>query len=196
MIKENEKLKKMIEMIKKKKKILILVVLAIGLSSIGGYIFYRNNQVKEVANKSVKILESGDIQQISQLIFEYSSEEQNDSSILSVIFAGIDVNVKNVDGKNVNFIVQTKDLSQFFSDAEETGENFTTDSLLNYLKDYREKAEKQTFEASVPYERIDGEIIIDYSNDSMIDALSGRLMTSYQELYKKILDEYREEISE
>ena len=72
---------------------------------------------------------------------------------------------------------------------------YTGDSLLSYLKKYKEKSSNSSFSASVPYERIDGNIVIDYDNESLIDAMSGGLITYYKEAYQELLDEYQKEIS-
>ena len=172
----------------------IILILAIGIF---GYNYFQRNQVEEEVEKSVEILESGDMEKINELIFSRSSEiENNDSEgILAQVFKGIDIKIAKIDGNRIELTINTKDLSQFFQDAEDSGEMYTGDSLLSYLKKYKEKSSNSSFSASVPYERIDGNIVIDYDNESLIDAMSGGLITSYKEAYQELLDEYQKEIS-
>ena len=49
----------------------IILILAIGIF---GYNYFQRNQVEEEVEKSVEILESGDMEKINELIFSRSSE--------------------------------------------------------------------------------------------------------------------------
>ena len=56
----------------------IILILAIGIF---GYNYFQRNQVEEEVEKSVEILESGDMEKINELIFSRSSEIENNDRL-------------------------------------------------------------------------------------------------------------------
>lgn len=88
----------------------IILILAVGIG-IFGYNYFQRNQVEEEVEKSVEILESGDMEKINELIFSRSSEiENNDSEgILAQVFKGININIAKIDGNRIEFTINTKE---------------------------------------------------------------------------------------
>ncbi len=188
--------KKRNRVLKSKQIVWLLVIILICVVGVFGYNYFQRNQVKEEVEKSIEILESGNMEKINELIFSRTSGIESDGQgILVQVFEGIDISIVGIDRDNIELAINTKDLSEFFQDAEESGETYTEDSLLSYLIKYKEESKNNSFIANVPYERVDGNIIIDYDSESLINAMSGGLITSYKEAYQKLLDKYQKEIS-
>ena len=129
--------KKRNRVLKSKQIVWLLVIILICVVGVFGYNYFQRNQVKEEVEKSIEILESGNMEKINELIFSRTSGIESDGQgILVQVFEGIDISIVGIDRDNIELAINTKDLSEIFQDAEESGETYTEDSLLSYLIKY------------------------------------------------------------
>lgn len=66
--------------------------------------------------------------------------------------------------------------------------------MLKYIEEYIEEAEKKSFVVDVPYTiNDDGQVVIDYHDETFLNTVSGGLIEAYKELYMEVLQEYQGE---
>ncbi|OOB77141.1 MAG: hypothetical protein BEN18_11435 [Epulopiscium sp. Nuni2H_MBin001] len=172
-------------MLKKAKYLLAttLVLCAVGCSSADAEV-EAASPVELASVEIIDILEAGDTNAIATLILgdmaEVFSEEED--MFFDLLLPYVEISVDEITDTDIVYEITSPDISNIFVDllaSEEAMAAFEDDDGEQFMNDYVEQAESITELISVPYEEIDGEVTIDYSQDEFIYAITGGIFEAY-----------------
>lgn len=149
--------------------------------------------VKEEAEKIVASFEHGDLLSAQELIFGCEANDGQDGEMtqallsdqgsIPMVLSRSKISLLGVDSLNntVRYKISSADLSSFFQDYISNG---SQNNIGEYLADYLESAAIfADAEIEVAYHIVDNKVIIEYATTEFIDAITGGLISSYQQLY-------------
>ena len=188
------------------RKLIVLTLMAAGVFSLSGC---GSKEVKNAANDAVEIFASGDIEEINRLVFGTqtmeedaevrsilgeTNEDSQQDGVLSTVFSESTISVGKADKETIKFEIVAPDMERVFTDLSLDNTEISEEELLKYIEEYMEEAEKKGFVVDVPYIiNDDGQVVIDYRDETFLNAVSGGLIEAYKELYMEVLQEYRGE---
>lgn len=185
----------------------VLCLLFVSVLFVGcGKVAKENERVFEYAEEIENEIISGDIDEITKKIFgvnklEIDEEledilkddfEQNnsESGILEEIFKRDTIKVNKIDEQNIEYDIEAPNLLNIFIDIPEDKQIINEDDFYAYLMGYIKKAKTEKFIVSVPYSIVDEDIVVDYQNIEFINAITGNLLSAYQQYYDDMMSEY------
>lgn len=146
-------------------------------------------QVMDAVTAQVEPFTSGDIVQINGVLFPYAAESNDSGALtgegmLAPLMRQSTVIVKSAEEAEVILEVTAPDMRAVFTDHAQTLLTATSaEEMAQMLLDYAEQARTVTTEVSLPYTLEGSEVIVDYSDPNLIDALTGGLLGAYHGLY-------------
>ena len=159
--------------------------------------------VVEYANGVAEAFTKGDLSAINETIFGTSGLEMDDDlsailgesseqeeGILNSIFENTTVKVLKTTNETIEFEIESPDMSSVFDDLKTVSREITADDLRNYIEDYTTQADKKTTAVSLNYIIVDGEPVVNYREESFINAVTGGLLEAYKSLYREMMEEY------
>lgn len=170
-----------------------------------------NAEISDKAQEIVSIMESGDIEQISQAIFglndlEIDAEiedfiaddigEKDENGILSEIFKKDTIRMSKIKGEVIEYEIEAPNIENIFVDISNDKLELSEEELLNYMREYIENAKITKFTVLVPYTVEGKEIVVDYKNQEFINGITGGLLNGYQQFYENMLTEYMRDLEE
>ena len=166
-------------------------------------------EVKTRAEEVGTTIESGDMEEINNLIFGINesdvvngmeeilgTEESNTAQdgILSDIFKRNTIKVGNVSKDTIEYQIEAPNLSEIFVEILNEKKDLSEEQFLEYMGEYIGKAELKKVTVIIPYIVENEEIVIDYQNEEFIDAITGGLLSAYRQLYQDMINEYMKEM--
>ena len=167
-----------------------------------------NDNVKDMANKTVEAFNSKNTKEINQIIFEsekkndpelselFDNQTENDNAILKVIFDKVNMSVKSESGEKVIFEVNAPNMEGVFSSLQGNYTDMNESNLYNHIKQYAENAKAKTFTAEVPVEKQGDTTALNYKSRSFINAITGGLLDEYRQLYKSVMEQYAKDVNQ
>lgn len=165
-----------------------------------------DKKVEKQANKVVDAVESKDITKLDAIIngtdeikadeelkdfFETDTEAKQKNGLMSKIIKNDTIKVKKVGKDTVTYKITAPDFSEYFTEMKK-GE-VTEENIESFTDDYISNAEKVTNEVEIPYTYKDGIYSAEYDTEQFVNALTGNLVTAYQELMQDVQKELSEE---
>lgn len=162
-------------------------------------------KIEAAAQEMVSTISDGDMEEVNQLIFHTneltvdkelrSSEDKNQGQgILQVIFEQVQIRLMDVTKTSIQYEIKVPNMQHALQNLETSQENITEEELKDYLEAYAKNAKPVTTKVKVPYEMKDENVYIHYQTEDFINALTGGLLRSYQQLYQESLSEYQKEV--
>lgn len=177
-------------------KITLIMCLAVLFSGCSN----KNNQVEEQASEIVTAFSSNDINQINRLMGFVDESDTSfisgEDGILSDIFTKTDIEIDNVDNAMISYRISAPDMSGVFTDNLEQLSEMDESELEEYIKQYAQDAERVENTVTLEYTIEDEDIVIDYTSQDFVDAITGGLLQAYIDLYRQIIEEYEELVNE
>lgn len=143
-----------------------------------------DKKVEKQANKVVDAVESKDF-------FETDTEAKQKNGLMSKIIEHDTINVKKVGKDTVTYKITAPDFSKYFTEMKKS--EVTEENIESFTDDYISNAEKVTNEVEIPYTYKDGIYSAEYDTEQFVNALTGNLVTAYQELMQDVQKELSEE---
>ncbi len=174
---------------------IILIGLCLSATACG-----TDKTVKKEANKISDAIESKDLSLLDKIIngvddlsedeelsdfFETDTEQEN--GLMYQIIEQDTVEVKRIGDKTITYIITAPELSDLFNDMRKN--NVTEENVDSFIKDYIVKADKVTNEVEVPYTYENGNYSAEYGSEEFINALTGNMVTAYQNLMQDVVNE-------
>lgn len=165
-----------------------------------------DKKVEKQANKVVDAVESKDITKLDAIIngtdeikadeelkdfFETDTEAKQKNGLMSKIIEHDAINVKKVGKDTVTYKITAPDFSKYFTEMKKS--EVTEENIESFTDDYISNAEKVTNEVEIPYTYKDGIYSAEYDTEQFVNALTGNLVTAYQELMQDVQKELSEE---
>ena len=101
------------------------------------------------------------------------------------------IKVKKVGKDTVTYKITAPDFSKYFTEMKKS--KVTEENIESFTDDYISNAEKVTNEVEIPYTYKDGIYSAEYDTEEFVNALTGNLVTAYQELMQDVQKELSEE---
>lgn len=147
-----------------------------------------------------KAFKDDDVEKINSIIFADNVIKVNDDIDLSLDFNNsfngngfighilkkTTLDFTEKDDNSITYKIKTPNMQGVFDDALSIQ---TQDDLLKHIISYSDSSELVEKTVSVNYIVVDNKLVIDYQTTEFIDAILGGIITEYQELYQKALDE-------
>ena len=187
----------MTKKLKSNRRILVMLLLVCSLSTTA---CGTDKTVKKEANKISDAIESKDLSLLDKIIngvddlsedeelsdfFETDTEQEN--GIMSQSIEQDTVEVKKIGDKTITYKITAPELSDLFNDMRKN--NVTEENVDSFIKDYIVKADKVTNEVEVPYTYENGNYSAEYGSEEFINALTGNMVTAYQNLMQDVVNE-------
>lgn len=165
-----------------------------------------DKKVEKQANKVVNAVESKDITKLDAIIngtdeikadeelkdfFETDTEAKQKNGLMSKIIEHDTIKVKKVGKDIVTYKITAPDFSKYFTEMKKS--EVTEENIESFTDDYISNAEKVTNEVEIPYTYKDGIYSAEYDTEEFVNALTGNLVTAYQELMQDVQKELSEE---
>lgn len=159
-----------------------------------------DKKIEKQANNIVDAVENNDISELDSIIngtdelaedeeladfFETDTEQGN--GLMSKIIKRDTIEVKKVGDDAITYKITAPDLSDLFNDMRKN--NVTEENVDSFIKDYIVKADKVTNEIEVPYTYENGNYSAEYGSEEFINALTGNMVTAYQNLMQDVVNE-------
>lgn len=165
----------------------------------------QNKVVEENAQEVADAFTDGDMATINKNIFginEFKVDEElsdmweesieSQEGVLESIFEYVTVKVKKTTESTIEFEIIAPDMKNVFADINTSMTDISEDELLQHIKDYAKNAETKATKVSLEYILVDDEPVVDYRNESFINAVTGGLLDAYKLLYEEMMEEYME----
>lgn len=165
-----------------------------------------NNALEANAEEVVDCINNNDMSTLQKIVmgnnllsddslsefFETEIEDDNpdESGIISEIIAQDSIKLKKINDNSIEYELKTPKLENIFQDALE--QDLEDDEIEDYLREYIRTADKDKCNVEVPYN--DGVFKADYATEEFVNALTGGMIKSYQELVQKMLQEMGTEV--
>ena len=167
-----------------------------------------NNALEANAEEVVDCINNNDMSTLQKIVmgnnllsddslsefFETEIEDDNpdESGIISEIIAQDSIKLKKINDNSIEYELKTPKLENIFQDALE--QDLEDDEIEAYLREYIRTADKDKCNVEVPYTYNDGVFKADYATEEFVNALTGGMIKSYQELVQKMLQEMGTEV--
>lgn len=167
-----------------------------------------NNALEANAEEVVDCINNNDMSTLQKIVmgnnllsddslnefFETEIEDDNpdESGIISEIIAQDSIKLKKINDNSIEYELKTPKLENIFQDALE--QDLEDDEIEVYLREYIRTADKDKCNVEVPYTYNDGVFKADYATEEFVNALTGGMIKSYQELVQKMLQEMGTEV--
>jgi hypothetical protein len=151
------------------------------------------NEVKEDAEKIIHIVESNDMDALEQLLMGenkvtadaelldfFSTSESGNNGIITKIVTRDAIKIT------------APDLSSMFQDAMKE-ENLTDENFEKYIYNYIDSADETKIEVEVSYTYENNRFEADYYTEEFANAMTGGMISSYQNLIQEVIKENEEE---
>ena len=189
------------------KRMLVIVLLSVALTGLAGC-GKQNEAVKKTAQVVADAFADGDMTTINKTIFGTNEFEvdnalsdiwgeniESQEGVLEHIFEYVTVKVKRTTESTIEYKIEAPDMKNVFLDLSANGADISEDGLLQYIEDYAKNAKRNTTTVSLEYILVDDEPIVDYQNETFINAVTGGLLDAYKSLYEEMMDEYTEGVN-
>lgn len=190
---------------KRKKLLSIIAIIALlALIAVCTWILISKSHVKEAANSAIDTLNKEHYEglnsffadgnsldnlaeadpEIAALGFGSAESEAADYSLFNTLLINADVKLKSVNpfSKTVTLSVTNADFSTFFSDNRDAACESESD-LIDLILSYADTHQQITSVITLPYEKTDSGITIDFNSREFINAYLGGFMQSYSDEY-------------
>lgn len=167
-----------------------------------------NNALEANAEEVVDCINNNDMSTLQKIVmennllsddslsefFETEIEDDNpdESEIISEIIAQDSIKLKKINDNSIEYELKTPKLENIFQDALE--QDLEDDEIEDYFREYIRTADKDKCNVEVPYTYNDGVFKADYATEEFVNALTGGMIKSYQELVQKMLQEMGTEV--
>ncbi len=156
------------------------------------------------ANKIVKAVNTKELSKVDEIINGkdefiedeeladfFDTKSESNAGIISHIVKYDKIKIKNIGKDKITYKITAPDLSDLFWNIKES--SISKDNIDNFIVDYISNAELKTTEVDVSYSYKDGKFMAEYRTDKFINALTGNLVTAYQELIQDAANEVSKE---
>lgn len=183
----------------KKIKLYTILMVSVLLTACG-----TDKKIEKQANNIVDAVENNDISELDFIIngtdelaedeeladfFETDTEQGN--GLMSKIIKHDTIEVKKVGKDAITYKITAPDLSNLFSDMK--AGNVTEENIDSFMDDYISDAKVVTNEVDVSYTYENEKFSTEYDTEEFINALTGNMVTAYQELIQDVQNEISEE---
>ena len=183
----------------KKIKLYTILMVSVLLTACG-----TDKKIEKQANNIVDAVENNDISELDFIIngtdelaedeeladfFETDTEQGN--GLMSKIIKHDTIEVKKVGKDAITYKITAPDLSNLFSDMK--AGNVTEENIDSFMDDYISDAKMVTNEVDVSYTYENEKFSSEYDTEEFINALTGNMVTAYQELIQDVQNEISEE---
>lgn len=183
----------------KKIKLYTILMVSVLLTACG-----TDKKIEKQANNIVDAVENNDISELDFIIngtdelaedeeladfFETDTEQGN--GLMSKIIKHDTIEVKKVGKDAITYKITAPDLSNLFSDMK--AGNVTEENIDSFMDDYISDAKMVTNEVDVSYTYENEKFSAEYDTEEFINALTGNMVTAYQELIQDVQNEISEE---
>ena len=183
-----------------KKKLIGIIFLCV-IGTICYLLCNMQKSIKAESMKIVEIMESGNTKKLEDVLlgkkdfsednewieFSNSITDRNDGIITKIIEES-SIDVKKITRKYIVYEITAPELSDIFKEAMEE-ENLTNNNFEEYIDQYIAKAEKINTEVKVEYSYEKRVFQVDYLKKEFLNAITGNLITAYQELIQEMIRE-------
>lgn len=191
---------------KKTKEILILIVLIVSLMVEG---CSNGNELRTSAEEVVNSINNNDMDALQKIIIGeddlsydeelsdfFDTENEEDSSsengIISEIVAQDSIKLKKINDSTIEYEIKAPKLENIFQDALD--QNLEDSEIEDYLREYIRNADKEKIDVEVSYTYVDGIFEADYETEEFVNAFTGNMIKSYQELVQQMIQEMSTEV--
>lgn len=157
------------------------------------------HNIQEESNRIIRAIENNDMETLEQLLFEsrgvivdeqllsfFEDTQNKNGGVVKKIIEEDTIKIKKITEESLIYIITTPDLSEMFQDVIQQ-EKVTEENFEEYIYKYIESAKKIEIEVEVPYSYENGVFKADYSSKEFIEAITGNMINSYQELIQKMI---------
>lgn len=187
----------------RKGKIIIAILLAVLIC----LIFFVTNQnvdknLRREANKIVKYINNTDIDKLQYIITgvgsveydteleEYFNDTEKNSEEKGLIYFIVEeekAKIKRIDKDYIEYEIEVPDTSNIFEDMNNS--DVSNEKIDKYLEEYIKNADKIKVNVKVSYTYVDGKFKADYSTEEFVNAVTGNLVTTYQQMLHEMINE-------
>lgn len=187
----------------RKGKIIIAILLAVLIC----LIFFVTNQnvdknLRREANKIVKYINNTDIDKLQYIITgvgsveydteleEYFNDTEKNSEEKGLIYFIVEeekAKIKRIDKDYIEYEIEVPDTSNIFEDMNNS--DVSNEKIDKYLEEYIKNADKVKVNVKVSYTYVDGKFKADYSTEEFVNAVTGNLVTTYQQMLHEMINE-------
>lgn len=189
-----------------KRSMIMLLVATIAMTISG---CSNDNELRTNAEEIVNSINDNDMGTLQKLImgeddltydeelsdfFDTENEEDSssESGIISEIVAQDSIKLKKINDSTIEYEIKAPKLENIFQDALE--QNLEDSEIEDYLREYIRNADKEKIDVEVSYTYVDGIFKADYETEEFVNALTGNMIKSYQELVQQMIQEMSTEV--
>lgn len=166
----------------------------------------KNNVVKENANAVAEAFNNTDMASINKILFneneieadnefndqtEEGAEEVNEG-VLEGIFKYVTVKVVKITDNSIEYKIKAPDMTNVFADLNVDTERLSESELLHLINEYAANTDTREEITSLHYSTLGGQLIVDYRDESFINAVTGGFLDAYLSLYNDMINEIAE----
>lgn len=168
-----------------------------------------DNELRTSAEEIVNSINDNDMGTLQKLImgeddltydeelsdfFDIENEEDSSSEngIISEIVAQDSIKLKKINDSTIEYEIKAPKLENIFQDALD--QNLEDSEIEDYLREYIRNADKEKIDVEVSYTYVDGIFEADYETEEFVNALTGNMIKSYQELVQQMIQELSTEV--
>ena len=137
------------------------------------------------------ITEEFDLAEDEELADFFETDTEQGNGLMSKIIKHDTIEVKKVGKDAITYKITAPDLSNLFSDMK--AGNVTEENIDSFMDDYISDAKMVTNEVDVSYTYENEKFSAEYDTEEFINALTGNMVTAYQELIQDVQNEISEE---
>lgn len=188
----------------KKNVVMLLAATSIAVSGCSN-----DNELKTSAEEVVNSINNNDMDALQKIIigendlsydeklsdfFDTENEEDSssESGIISEIVAQDSIKLKKINDSTIEYEITAPKLENIFQDALD--QNLEDSEIEDYLREYIRNADKEKIDIEVSYTYVDGIFEADYETEEFVNALTGNMIKSYQELVQQMIQEMSTEV--
>ena len=119
--------------------------------------------------------------------FFVSSDIERGDGLMSLVMREDSIEVKDIGKNTIIYKITAPDLSKLFFDMKES--KVSEENIESYISEYVSNAEKITTEVEISYTNQNGKFSANYRSEEFINALTGNLVTAYQQLMQDAINE-------
>lgn len=155
-----------------------------------------NNIVDAVENNDISELDSiingtDELAEDEELADFFETDTEQGNGMMSKIIKYDTIEVEMVGKDAITYKITAPDLSNLFSDMK--AGNVTEENIDSFMDDYISDAKMVTNEVDVSYTYEEEKFSAEYDTEEFINALTGNMVTAYQELIQDVQNEISEE---
>lgn len=189
-----------------KRSMIMLLVATIAMTISG---CSNDNELRTNAEEIVNSINDNDMGTLQKLImgeddltydeelsdfFDTETEEDSssESGIISEIVAQDSIKLKKINDSTIEYEIKAPKLENIFQDALD--QNLEDSEIEDYLREYIRNADREKTDVEVSYTYVDGIFEADYETEEFVNALTGNMIKSYQELVQQMIQELSTEV--